>query len=128
MSFLKFSLVFVDTFLAMHVALSPDLAGVRPPLSSLGSIASKRLGSKDTNESATGEIAEQVSTSLPIYEDTKLIVDKDIKLKWQEVNYAFADTFGEDLEHHQIYVNIHKSELYGITCRYPVLPCADMIH
>ena len=69
-----------------------------------------------------------MSTCLPIYEDTKLFLDKDIKLKWQEVNEAFAGTFREDLEDFQVYVNIHKSGLYQIACRYPVFPCTDMIH
>jgi len=67
----------------MHVSISPDLAGVLPPLNSSGSMASKRAGSKDTVGSATGATVERMSTSLPIYEDTKLIVDKEIKLKWQ---------------------------------------------
>lgn len=49
--------------------------------------------------------------SLSIYEDTKLIVDKDIKLKWKKVNDAFSGTFVEYLEHQQVYVNIHKSGL-----------------
>lgn len=69
-----------------------------------------------------------MSACLPIYEDTKLFLDKDIKLKWQEVNEAFAGTFREDLEDRQAYVNIHKSGLYWIACRYPAFPCVDMIH
>ena len=43
-----------------------------------------------------------------------MIVDKDIKLKWQEVNDAFEGTFGEDLNNRQVYVNIHKFGLYWI--------------
>ena len=66
--------------------------------------------------------------SLPIYGDTKLILDKDIKLKWQEVNDIFTSTFGEDLEDCQVYVNIQNSVLNQITCRYPMFPCTDMIH
>ena len=65
-------------------------------------MASKRAGSKDINGSATGASVERVSISLSIYENTKLIVDKDLKLKWQEVNDAFAGTFGEDLEYCQV--------------------------
>lgn len=98
MLFLKFSLVLADRFISMHVSMSPYLVGVRPPLSSSGSMASKRAGSKDTDGSATRTKIEWVSTSFLIYEDTKLIVDKDIKLKWQEVNDAFAGTFWEDLK------------------------------
>jgi len=75
-------------------------------------MASKRARSKDTNESATEAVVEWVSTSLLIYDDTKLIVEKDIKMKWKEVNDAFAGTFGEDLEDFQVCVNIHKSSLY----------------
>jgi len=91
-------------------------------------MASKRVGPKDTDRSATGAAVEQVSTSLPIYEDTKLIVDKDIKLKWQEVNDAFTSTFGEYLEDCQVSVNIHKFGLYQIACRYLAFPCMDMMH
>lgn len=60
---------------------------------------SKRAGSKDTDGSAIGAAVEWVSSSLPIYEDTKLFLENDIKLKWQEVNEAFVGTFREDLEH-----------------------------
>jgi len=47
------------------------------------SMASKRTGSQDTNGNAARATVEQVSSSLSIYEDTKLYLDKDIKLKWQ---------------------------------------------
>jgi len=90
MSFLEFALVFADRFLSMHVALSLDLSGVNPPFSGTGPMASKRARSKDIERSATGAVVEQVSTCLPIYEDTKLFLDKDINLKWKEVNEAFT--------------------------------------
>jgi len=45
-------------------------------------MASKRAGSKDIIESATGDAVEQVSMSLLIYEDTKLSIEKYIKMKW----------------------------------------------
>ena len=66
--------------------------------------------------------------SFLIYEDTKLVADRDIKMKWFDINNTFSGTFEEDLEDRRVYVNIHKSGLYRITCRYPVFPCADMIH
>jgi len=91
-------------------------------------MASKRSGSKDIDGSTTGAAIERVPTSLSIYEDTKLIVDKEIKLKWKEVNDAFVGTFGEDLKDHKVYMNIHKFGLYLIVCRYLAFPCADMIH
>lgn len=61
-------------------------------------MASKRRGSQETDGVAAGTSIEQVSSSLPIYEDIKLYLDKDIKLKCQEVNETFTGTFGEDLE------------------------------
>ncbi len=112
MSFLKFSLVLANRFISIHVSMSPNIVGVRLPLSSSGSMASKKVGSKVINGSAFGVGVERLSTSLSIYEVTKLIIDKDIKLKWQEVNDTFASTFGEDLEDHQAYVKIHKSDLH----------------
>lgn len=95
-SFLKFSLVFTNRFFAMHVALSLDLSGVHLPLSSIGSMASKKVGSKDIDRSATRVAVEEVSTCLAIYEDTKLFLDKYIKLKWQEFNEALQEIFGKN--------------------------------
>lgn len=57
-------------------------------------MASKRIGSQDTDGVAAGAAVEQVSSSLSIYEDTNLYLDKDIKLKWQEVNETSTCTFG----------------------------------
>lgn len=82
----------------MHITMSLDIAGVRSSLKNLGSMVSKRVVSKNTDRSATIVVVEWVSTSLPIYEDTNLVLDKDIKLKWQEVNDAFSSIFGEDLK------------------------------
>ena len=64
----------------------------------------------------------------PVYEDTKFLIDGDIKLKWEDINDIFSGTFEEDLEDHKLYVNIHKYGLYRIACRYPSFPCAEMIH
>lgn len=50
------------------------------------SIDSKRKGSHDIDGVPIGGTVEQVSSSLPIYEDTKLYLGKDIKLKRKEVN------------------------------------------
>jgi len=47
-------------------------------------MASRRAESKDTIESATRDAVEQVSMRLLIYEDTKLFIDKDIKMKWKK--------------------------------------------
>lgn len=69
-----------------------------------------------------------MSSSLLIYKDTKCFLDKDIKLKWQEVNEAFIGTFEEDIKYFQVYVNIHKSSVYPIAYKYPAFPCVDMIH
>lgn len=91
-------------------------------------MSSKRIGSEDTDGNVARAVAEQVSSSLPIYKDTKLYLDKDVKLKWQEVNEKFVGTFGEHLEDHQVYMNIYKSGFYQIACRYPVFACVDMIH
>ena len=77
MSILKFSLVFkTNRFLAMHVAMSLDIVGLHPSLNSSVSMASKRAGSKDTNQSTTRTIVERVSMSFLIYEETKLIIEK----------------------------------------------------
>jgi len=91
-------------------------------------MASKRARSKNTVGSETRDAIEQMSMGLPVYKDTKLVIDRDIKMKWQDINNTFSGTFEEDLENRSVYVNIHKSGLYLIACRYPTFPCADMIH
>ena len=128
MTVLKFSLFSTDIFLAMHVTMSLGIAGVHPSLSSSGSKASKRAGSKDTDGSTTGEAVEKVSMSFLIYEDTKMFIYKEINMKWQDINDAFSGTFEENLEDNWVSVNIYKSGLYQIACRYPSFPCADIIH
>lgn len=96
----------------MNVGMSLGIESVRLSLINSGSMPPKREGLKDTDGSTTGDAIEQVSMSLLIYEDTKLLVDKDVKLKWQDINDTFLGTFGQDPEDRRVYVNIHKSGLY----------------
>lgn len=91
-------------------------------------MASKIVGSKDIVGSENGDSVEQVSMGLLIYADIKLVIDRDIKLKWQDINDTLSGTFEEDLEDCKVYVNVHKSSLYQIACSYLVFPCADMLH
>jgi len=44
-------------------------------------MASKRADSKDIVGSETGGAVEQVSMGLLVYEDTKLVLERDIKIK-----------------------------------------------
>lgn len=108
--------------------MSPSITGVHQSLSSTCTMASKRAGSKDTIKSTIGDVVEQVSMSLPIYEDIKLFIEKEIKIKWQDINDIFLGTFEENMEDCRVYVNIHKSGLYRVACRYLAFPFADMIH
>lgn len=112
----------------MSVSLSLGIIGVHLSLSGTCTMASKRAGSKDTVESTTRDAVEQLSMSLPIYEDIKLFIGKDIKMKWQDIIDTFSCTFEENLEDRKVYVNIHQTGLYQIACRYLTFPCANMIH
>lgn len=68
-------------------------------------MASKRGGSKDTVENATRDVIEEVSMRLPIYEDTRFFINKDI-------NDTFSGTSDENLEDCKVYVSIQKFSLY----------------
>lgn len=114
MSVLKFVLVLTERFLAMSFTKSPGIASVHLSLISIGTMASKRARSKDIIGSETGDAVEQVSMGLPIYKDTKFLIDRDINMKWQGINDTFSGTFEEDLEDHRVYVNIHNSGFYRI--------------
>lgn len=83
---------------------------------------------QDTDGNAPRVTVERASSSLLIYEDTMLYIDKEIKLKWQEVNETFFGTFEEGLEQYEVYMNIDKYDMYQIAWKYPAIPCTDMIH
>ena len=53
-------------------------------------------------------MVEHVPINFPIYADTQLFIDKDMKITWQEIKDIFVGNFKEDLEDRQVYVNIHK--------------------
>lgn len=59
------------------------IIGVCLSLSSTSTMAFMRTESKDTIETKTKFADKQVSMSLPTYEDIKLFVDNDIKIRWQ---------------------------------------------
>lgn len=66
--------------------------------------------------------------NLPIYVDMKLFVEKEMTITWQEIKGIFLGSFKEDLEDQQVCINIHKSGLYMVGCRYLPFPCMDIIH
>lgn len=66
--------------------LSLSIIGVEKFLSVIGNMASKRAGSKDTVERNIGDVVDEVSMSLPVYEDTHMFIDKYIKITWQDIN------------------------------------------
>lgn len=99
----------------MSVVISLGITGVHPSPSSSSSMASNREGSKDTIENAIGDAVEQGFMSFPIYEDTKFFIDKEIKMKWKDINNTFSGTFEENLEDRRVYVNIHKSSVFQIS-------------
>lgn len=82
----------------MTIALSLGIISVHHTLSSTSTMASKRTGLKDTIDSTTGDVVDQVSMSFPIYKDTKLFIDNEIKITWQNINNIFSGTFKNNLE------------------------------
>ena len=70
----------------MIVTMSLTIVGVHLSLNITGTMASKRTRSKGTVGSETGDGVEQVSMGLPIYEETKLVINKEIKMKAETVN------------------------------------------
>ena len=65
----------------MSVVMYLGITIVCSSLSIIGSMASKRVGSKDIVKSTTGDAVEKVSMSFPIYEDTNFFIDNYIKIK-----------------------------------------------
>lgn len=63
----------------------------------IGIMASKRAGSKYTVESSNRDMVEQGSMSFPVYTDTHMFIDKDIKITWKDINNTFSSNFEENL-------------------------------
>ena len=97
-SVLKLIWFSTDSSLVMSVDLSPGIRGVHQSLISTCTMASKRAGSKVTIKSVTRDVVKQVSMRLLIYEDMKMFIDKEIKMKWQEINEIFSCTFDDNME------------------------------
>lgn len=112
----------------MGVALSPGIIGVHLSFNNTCTMPSKRAWLKENIESVTRDAVEQVSIGLPMYEDSKLFIDKENKMKWKYTSNIFLGTFEENLGDEGVYVNIHKSGLYQITCKDLAFPCVNMIH
>lgn len=68
----------------MIFSLFTGITGVLPSLYNIYTMDSKRGGSKDPIESETGDAVKQVSMGFPIYEDTNLFIEKEIKMKWKD--------------------------------------------
>lgn len=79
-------------------SLSPGTTVVEYLFSSTGNMASKKVASKDTIESNTGDVVEYVSRKFSVYEETQLFIEKDMNITWQEIKNIFVDNFKEDLE------------------------------
>lgn len=119
----------VDMSLLWVSSLSPStIVFFEHLLSSIGNMASKRARSKDIVRSSTRDVVEQVSMSLLVYIETHMFIEKDIKITWQDINTIFTGNFEENLEDWQVYVNIHKSRLYKVACKYHTFLCTDVIH
>lgn len=58
----------------------------------------KRVASKGTVESSTGEEVEHMSINIPVYVDSQLFIEKGTKLTWQQIKDNFAEDFKGDLE------------------------------
>lgn len=80
-------------------ALSLSTSVVEKSLNIMGIMVSKRDGSKDIVERSTRYVADKVPIHLPIYVDTQLFVENDMKITWQEIKEIFAVGFKEDLEY-----------------------------
>lgn len=89
-------------------------------------MVSKRVSWKDTVESSTGEAIEQVLVNFLVYAYTQMFIEKDMKLKWDDIKDIFVEDFKEDLEDSHVYINIHWSCLHKVACMYPTF--LDIIH
>jgi len=78
--------------------LFPGATVVEQRLKSTSNMASKRARPKDTVERSIRDVVEHVSMNLPVYVDTQLFIEKDMKLTCQGIKDIFSCSFKEDLE------------------------------
>ena len=65
--------------------------------------------------------------SFPVHTKKNILIKKEINITWQDINTIFLEKFEENLEDQQVYVNIHKSGLYKVACKFPMFHFANVI-
>lgn len=91
-------------------------------------MAPKRFFQKDTTWSSIGKAIESNPVNFLIFSNTQLFIEKELDITWQKVNEVLSlKSFKIDLEDRQVYVDVQRSGLHKIACRYPIFPCADIV-
>jgi len=98
-----------------------SFVGAMPP-------ATCKVASKEDLESSTEEAVEVTNPTIPIYADTQCFIDKSTEVTWSGIKDTFMQKrFLENLEELEFYINIKLSRMHKITCRFPIIPCAEVI-
>ena len=95
---------------------------------SVGDMPPCKVTSKELSEASTDETSKVTRPNVSIYADTQCFIDKGTQVNWRKINNTFMqDRFPGDVEYLHGYINIKKSKMHRITCRFSVIPCAKVI-
>lgn len=88
----------------------------------------QKVASRELLEENTNEPIKIAKPSIPIYANTHCFVDKTIEVTWSNIYNTFMkEKFPEDLEDVHAYINIKRSKIHKIECKFPVLSCIEAI-
>lgn len=87
-----------------------------------------KLASKEIWGESDDKPLEVTKSNIPIYVDIECFTEKMTNVTWSKIyNMFMQDTFPKDLEDVHAYININKSRIHGIACKYLVMPCVEAI-
>jgi len=79
----------------------------------------RKVASKELSKASTDEPIEVTNPNIPIYANTQCFIDKTTEVTWSKIcNTFMQENFVEGLEDVYVYINIKKSRMHRITCRF----------
>jgi len=87
-----------------------------------------KIASKEISQEIISMIIEFAKYSVHVNVDTQCFIDNAIKITWNNIYNTFMhENFPMALEDVHAYINIKKSKIHRIACRFLVMPCPKAI-
>jgi len=87
-----------------------------------------KVTSKELSKARADECLEVTRPTIPIYTHIQCFIDKKTKVTWSIIyNTLMQENFPWDLEYLHAYINIKKSRMHKVTCKFLVMQFVELI-